>query len=256
MSFAGLWTFLAFLALAVVSIWREAPLYYPHFQLRQGETGIGVPKAAAIIPFDDILVVDPNELGANKGRPTATPVPLRRETTDKGFHFVCELGAETNHLGQLDGKALAKDLAQDLVDAGLFDRVSLLDGPAQLHDQTVLITGRVTEAQLRILQDGSREYEVAYEVYAAGTSPEQREQKPFWMRTLLRKARSEGAPAAYEISALVRALNAEAVSALGEFLRQQPSDDEPTQPSDEAPALPQSSWNTPSYPLFAGRVAP
>jgi hypothetical protein len=34
----------------------------------------------------------------------------------------------------------------------------------------------------------------------------------------------------YEISALVHALNAEAVSALGEFLRKKPSDADPTLP--------------------------
>jgi hypothetical protein len=115
----------------------------------------------------------------------------------------------------VDGKVLAKALAQDLIDAGVFERVSLVDDPAGLQDQTVVIRGRVLQSELRILKDGTREYALGV-MLSAFRGPEG--QPPFWLWTARRKARAEGDAAAYEIGALVRALDAEAVSGLGDVL--------------------------------------
>ena len=214
---AWLITFLVFLLSA--GGWRAVPfLYVPTPAVPDGQaSGKARPlEPAVVLPFDELLVASPNAIVHEE--PSEAPQPLRREKTDRGPALVCELGADSNHLGRVDGKALARALAAELSGSGLFrGDVSYVESLEELRERTVVIQGKVLEASLSILKNGEREYAVGVALTASRASsgylPPSR---AFWHRTLHRKARSAGAPAAYEISALVRALYADAAEKLGE----------------------------------------
>ncbi|MCX5795087.1 MAG: hypothetical protein NTY77_06310 [Elusimicrobia bacterium] len=214
-SLAWVWAFLAFLALAVVSAWREVPFYLAPAASEQASSR--TVERIAVLPFDDIRVASPYAVGLDRGKATDVPAAVRREASDHGEEVVCELGAGSNHLGRADGEALAQALAQELARTGEYASVRYVEGPDELKDETAVIHGKVLEAQLRILKDGKREYSVGVELSAARWLCVARaELPPFWQRSLRRKARSGGAGAVYEVSALVRALCADAAEKLGD----------------------------------------
>jgi hypothetical protein len=226
MSFAGVWTFAAFASLALVSAWRDVPLAIPPKPAADQEALPSQPitrSLAAVLPFKDILVPSPYAVGIDAGKPTDTPAALRREQTDKGAQLVCQLGAQSNHLGQVDGKALAKALAAELAAANVFSGVRYVDDADELKDEAVVIRGKVVAAALRIRADGKRDYEAEVELSAAARyTVSGAEQPEFWQRTVKKAARGAGAPAAYEAGVLVRGLCAEAADALGEAVKRAP----------------------------------
>ena len=98
---AWLWAFLAFLALAVVSIRREVPVFLPPPAAEAGAVSqTPSPESAAVLPFSETLTASPYAVGLDIGKPTERPEALRREPDGS---LVCELGAGSNHLGGLDG---------------------------------------------------------------------------------------------------------------------------------------------------------
>lgn len=216
--FAGLLSFLVSLALAAISIGREVPLADA-----PSTEALATPMAgeiAAVLPFDDVLVTSPYAVGQDKTKPTSAPDAVHREETGEGAGLVCELGAASNHLGPVDGKALARALAREYSRAGLFLEVRFVGSLGELQDETVLIQGKVLEAALRIRKDGKRDYAVGVEISAVRSwSSFRNEPMPLWEKTLRRKAHAAGVPPAYELRALVDGLCGEAVSGLREALQ-------------------------------------
>ena len=227
MSFEGVWTFAAFALLALVSAWRDVPLVIPAKPAANEESLPSQPLSrdlAAVLPFEDILAASPYAVGLDAGKLTDTPAAMRRELTDKGAELVCQLGAQSNHLGQVDGKALARALAAELASAGIFQEVRFVESPGELTDEAVVIRGKVQEAALRIRADGKRDYEATVEFSATGRMKVTgEEQPPFWQRAMKKKAPGAGAPAAYEAGALVRRLCQDAAGALAEAVQHTPS---------------------------------
>jgi hypothetical protein len=236
---AALAALLAFFALAFGSQWREVPFVYtpaPAADNEQAPVKPATQALAAVLPFDDILVVAQDGSVLDKDKPTVAPQPLRREGAapsgsgerppsgdgaSQRAGIVCELGADSTRLGRVDGKALARALTQELAGARIFDGgVRDIESARELQEQTVLIEGKVLEASLRILKNGDKEYAVGLELSAARAyGRDLPVEPPFWKVVLRRKARAGGAPAAYDINTLVRGLYAEAVKGLGDTLR-------------------------------------
>lgn len=214
---AWLWAFLAFLALAVVSIRREVPVFLPPPAAEAGAVSqTPSPESAAVLPFSETLTASPYAVGLDIGKPTERPEALRREPDGS---LVCELGAGSNHLGGLDGRALARALGDELAAAGVFSSVRYAEGEDELKDESVLIRGKVLDGVLRIKKDGSREYELAVELTAERSfAPQRREIEPFWRRTFRKSARGGTMGAAYEVGGLVRKLYGDVGRDLGQAL--------------------------------------
>ncbi|MDD5630395.1 MAG: hypothetical protein PHU21_15125 [Elusimicrobia bacterium] len=221
LTLAWLWVFLAFWALGVISLWRDVPFYYAPQPGADGEQAASEPAwgPAAVLPFDDITVAAQVAAGLDGSRPKVKPEALRYAATENGRQLVCELGADSNRLGKVDGASLAKAFARELQAAGYLKGVRYIERFDELRGESVLVNGRVLEASMRILEDGKREYQVELEISAGAAPAEGMPQTPpFWKKTLRGKARSGGAPSAYEIGALVRRLLGEAVGQLREAL--------------------------------------
>ncbi|MCX5795703.1 MAG: hypothetical protein NTY77_09440 [Elusimicrobia bacterium] len=206
MFLASLCALSAFMALSVISVWREVPFVYPPNPIAEGEQASSQSlERVAVLSFEDTRGASPYAAA------------LRREASANGGGLVCELGADSNHLGRVDGAALARVLAQELARTGRYASVRYIGAPEEFKDETAIVYGKVLEAEMRIRKDGNREYAVGVELSAARANAEGRTvQAPFWQKTLRRKARAEGAPPAYEIRALVGALSAEAAEKLAE----------------------------------------
>jgi len=215
--FSWLWSFSAFLVLAVVSIWREVPVSLPPRPEDPGTyTPSLVPESAAVLPFDDVLVASPYAI-SDKKTPSERPEAVRREPDGS---LACELGAATNHLGGLDGRGLARALAAELSRAKVFSKVRYVEGLSGLEDESVLIRGKVLAAVLRVKRDKTREYELALELTAERSyAPGRSENEPFWRRSLRQEAKGKGLPTAYEAGELVGKLYGELGQELGEAVR-------------------------------------
>jgi hypothetical protein len=245
MSLAWLWTLLAFTVLGLMSMGVQQSLPELPPLPAQAAEGPATPEPAVVLPFDDALEASPYAVGLERGQATDALPALRRVETTRGTELVCELAAPSNHLGQLDGKAIARGLAAQLSASGIFDGgVKAIDNAQDVHGQTVVIWGKIKEATLRILKDGKREYDIevdfsAARVYGAGASlPE-----PFWHESLRRESQAEGgAPALFEVSALLGGLYDDAAKKLGGKLKGDgaaaAADDGPAQVLDSAPDAP------------------
>jgi hypothetical protein len=218
---AWLWAFLAFLLLAVVSIWREVPLVLPP---SPDMAGPAVQRdflgPVAVLPFADSLVASPYAVGLDSGKPTQRMPAVQRGSNG----LICSLDAAANHVGPLDGKAYARLLAGELAAGDVFASVRYVDGVDELRDdETLVLRGRVLDSGLWINPDGSRKYELGVEIFAERSYAGGRNGKPWFWRKIFRKSVKGGVkPAVYEVGEAVRALYGDVERELGEAVRKQP----------------------------------
>ena len=212
---------MAFLLLAVVSVWRDVPMFLAPLPRGSGLAGhMPLPVSAAVLPFAEHLVASPYAVGLAAGRADQRPEALRREADGS---LVCELAAGSNRLGGLDGRALAGALASELGVSGVFSGVRFVSGPDELGDESVVIRGRVLDGVLRISRDGKRSYELVVELSAERSyGPERRVMEPFWRKRLKKSLKGGEMGAAYEVGELVRKTFGDVAEELGEAVRKQP----------------------------------
>ena len=175
-----------------------------------------IASAAAVMPFADAAVTRTDAPGPARQAP---PEPVRREAAEQGPCLVCQLGAKAKLFGVVDGRALARGWAEYVGRTGLVFRASYVEAPREITDERVLFEGRVLKAEMRVAENGARDYLVEVEMSASflddGYPPVR---PPFW-RQAVRAARRGGArPAAYEINDLLNELFAEAAKGLAAMM--------------------------------------
>jgi hypothetical protein len=144
---------------------------------------------------------------------------VSRENTEQGPEIVAQLGAPSNHLGTLDGKALAQAFSQDLKAAGLFQDAHFVADREDLRDETVLTGGTILEASLRRHSDGQARYVLSVELTASLSAIGELPQRQFWQDSFTREERAAGGSEADELAALVHAVYEDAVSDLDKALQ-------------------------------------